>query len=92
MGLERIGEIKIEPNRFEELEQKEKEVLAEIRAIFKKNADLNTELFPEDQLDLSDHQKRYLSGQLKIFGRETKETLRDLRVAEADCYYYKKAA
>jgi len=91
MGLEQIGEQKKIPFRFEELEQKEKEVLEEIRAIFKKNADLSAELLPEDHLDLSDRQKGYLSGQLKIFGREAKEILGEVEGEEEACNYYKKA-
>lgn len=92
MGLERIGEKKIVPFKFEELEREEKKVLAEIKEIFKKNADLNAELLPEDRLDLSDHQKRYLNGQLRSCGEETKETLGDVRKEEGRCHYYKRAA
>lgn len=91
MGLEQIGEIKKTPKGFEELELEEKKVLEEIQKLFKRNADLSAELLSGDQLNLTEHQKRYLNGQLKICGRDAKETLRDVKKEEEGCHYYKKA-
>jgi|GEM_PF-1593216 len=66
---------------FNELTEKEQEVMEKVKAIFRENADLNKLLLCEEDLDLSDHQKRYLIGRLAGFRRETKGVLQKLRSA-----------
>ena len=62
-----------------ELEKEEKEVIEKVKAIFRENAELNKLLLDEEDLNLNDHQKRYLTGQLTGFRRDTKDVIENLR-------------
>jgi hypothetical protein len=77
MGIEKLGEEKIE--KVSLLERQEQAVMKKMKAIFKENAELNRLLLGEEDLDLSEHQKRYLTGQLSGIRRDTKDVLRELR-------------
>jgi len=74
----------------EDLEQKEKEVMEKVKAIFRENAELNRLLLNKEDVDLSDHQARYLTGQLTGFRRDTQGVIKNLRSAVP--LRYKKAA
>ena len=84
MGLETFGE-KIKaasPENYKvELEQGEKEVMQKVKEIFQENAELNGLLLDEGDLDLSDHQKRYLTGHLTGFRQDTQGVIKNLRSA-----------
>jgi len=79
-----------------ELEKEEKEVIEKVKAIFRENAELNKLLLDEEDLNLNDHQKRYLTGQLTGFRQDTQGVIKDLRDAvppeAADNYKYQKPA
>jgi hypothetical protein len=81
MGIETMGEVKKEKDKESSLERKEQEVMEKVKAIFRENAELNKLLLSEGDLNLSDHQKRYLTGQLTGFRREAKGVLQKLRSA-----------
>jgi hypothetical protein len=78
MGIEELGKEKIE--KVSSLERQEQAVMEKMKAIFEENARLNWLLLGEGGLDLSEHQKRYLTGQLSGIRRDTKDVLRELRV------------
>ena len=83
MGLETFWGKKIEtasPENYKvELEKEEKEVMEKVTAIFQENAELNKLLLDKEDLDFSEHQTRYLAGQLTGFRRDTKDVIENLR-------------
>ncbi|MCX6767027.1 MAG: hypothetical protein NT170_04640 [Candidatus Moranbacteria bacterium] len=84
MGLEifKLPEA-IDPseNYAAELEKEEQAVMEKVKAMFRKNAEASGLLLSGEDLDLSDHQKRYLTGQLAGFRRDTKGVIENLRKA-----------
>jgi hypothetical protein len=93
MGLEtfKLPETIDPSENFEvELEKKEKEVMEKVKEIFRENAELNKLLLDEEDSDLSEHQKRYFTGQLTGFRRDAQDAIKDLRSAVP--LQYKKAA
>jgi len=84
MGLEifKLPE-KVNPseNYETELEQEEQAVMEKVKEIFQENAELNKLLLSEEDLNLSDHQKRYFTGQLTGFRQDTKGVIENLRKA-----------
>ena len=97
MGMENLKKTMREAEKgsvrkedFAELSEKEKDVIQKVKDIFQENAELNL-LLCEGDLDLREHQKRYLTGQLTGFRREAKGVLENLRkavpVGVADGYF-----
>jgi hypothetical protein len=93
MGIETFEEkMKVaSPENYKvEFEQREKEVMKKITAIFQENAELNKLLLNKEDLDFSEHQIRYLVGQLAGFCRNTQGIVKNLRNAVP--LQYKKSA
>ena len=64
---------------FAELSEEEREVLSKVKMIFRKNAELNSLLLREGELDMTDHQKEYYGRQLRKFQEEARDVLLGLR-------------
>jgi len=82
MGLEtfKLPEtIDLSENYEAELKKEEKKVMEKVKTIFQENAELNKLLLSEEDLNLSDHQKRYLTGQLTGFRQDTQGAIKNLR-------------